>query len=208
MRNVNTWSDTTAGSEPALMIAGRGFTGHEHLPWFSLINMNGRLYDPLTGQFLSADNYVQAPGFTQSFNRYAYCLNNPLIYTDPSGEKTLLGKFFHWAKDQSNQPWARGFIAMPSLLSVAPGEILSIDATTSGSFVTNFIRGGFEGGIQGVENFVKINTQLFKTGSETSLGSRFTVESLNTGLGYLAATLTNSFYGVKDVQYITMVRQY
>ena len=26
------------------------------------------------------------PGFTQSFNRYSYCLNNPLIFTDPSGE--------------------------------------------------------------------------------------------------------------------------
>jgi hypothetical protein len=48
--------------------------------------MNGRVYDPLTGQFLNVDNNVQSPDFTQNFNRYAYCLNNPLIYTDPSGE--------------------------------------------------------------------------------------------------------------------------
>ena len=48
--------------------------------------MNGRLYDPLVGRFLSPDNYVQAPDFTQNFNRYSYCLNNPLKYTDPSGE--------------------------------------------------------------------------------------------------------------------------
>jgi len=47
---------------------------------------NGRMYDPLVGRFLSPDNFVQAPDFTQSFNRYSYCLNNPLIYTDPSGE--------------------------------------------------------------------------------------------------------------------------
>ncbi len=86
MRNVSTWTNYAPGSEPALMIAGRGFTGHEHLPWFNLINMNGRVYDPLTGQFLSPDNYVQNPGFTQSFNRYGYCLNNPLAYTDASGE--------------------------------------------------------------------------------------------------------------------------
>jgi hypothetical protein len=38
------------------------------------------------GLFLSPDNYVQAPGFSQSFNRYAYCVNNPLGYVDPSGE--------------------------------------------------------------------------------------------------------------------------
>jgi hypothetical protein len=48
--------------------------------------MNGRLYDPLVGRFLSPDNYVQSPDFTQSFNRYAYCINNPLKYTDPSGD--------------------------------------------------------------------------------------------------------------------------
>ena len=68
----------------------RGFTGHEHIPEFGLINMNGRLYDPATGTFLSPDNYVQAPYNSQSFNRYSYCLNNPLKYTDPSGEYALL----------------------------------------------------------------------------------------------------------------------
>ncbi|TGX79430.1 hypothetical protein E5358_14905, partial [Palleniella muris] len=38
------------------------------------------------GRFLSPDNYVQMPDNTQSFNRYSYCINNPLKYTDPSGE--------------------------------------------------------------------------------------------------------------------------
>ncbi len=64
----------------------RGYTGHEMMPEFGLINMNGRLYDPALGRFLSPDNYVQEPGNSQSFNRYSYCLNNPLKYTDPSGE--------------------------------------------------------------------------------------------------------------------------
>ena len=47
----------------------RGYTGHEHLPEFGLINMNGRMYDPILGRFLSPDNYVQMPDFSQSFNR-------------------------------------------------------------------------------------------------------------------------------------------
>lgn len=64
----------------------RGYTGHEMLPEFGLINMNGRLYDPILGRFLSPDNYVQLPDFSQSFNRYSYCLNNPSKYTDSSGE--------------------------------------------------------------------------------------------------------------------------
>jgi RHS repeat-associated protein len=82
-RNPTNWNYDLTG-QPELF-ADRGFTGHEHLKWFNLINMNGRLYDPLVGRFLSPDNYVQAPGYTQSFNRYSYCLNNPLKYTDPSG---------------------------------------------------------------------------------------------------------------------------
>ena len=64
----------------------RGFCMHEHYRDFGLINMNGRMYDPYTSMFLSPDNYIQAPDNSQSFNRYAYCLNNPLKYTDPNGE--------------------------------------------------------------------------------------------------------------------------
>lgn len=64
----------------------RGYTGHEIIPEFGIINMNGRLYDPVLGRFFSPDNYVQLPDFSQSYNRYSYCLNNPLKYTDPSGE--------------------------------------------------------------------------------------------------------------------------
>lgn len=64
----------------------RGYCGHEMLNDYQIINMNGRLYDPVLGRFLSPDNYVQTPDFSQNYNRYSYCLNNPLKYTDPSGE--------------------------------------------------------------------------------------------------------------------------
>ena len=67
----------------------RGYCGHEMLNWFQLINMNGRLYDPMLGRFLSPDNYVQMPTSTQSFNRYSYCLNNPLKYVDPDGNSFI-----------------------------------------------------------------------------------------------------------------------
>ena len=47
--------------------------------------MNGRVYDPVTGRFLSADPNVFHPFDTMDFNRYSYVWNNPLKYTDPSG---------------------------------------------------------------------------------------------------------------------------
>src|SRR5690606_27085579 len=48
--------------------------------------MNGRIYDPILKGFMSLDNFVQDPQNSQNFNRYAYCYNNPLMYTDQSGE--------------------------------------------------------------------------------------------------------------------------
>jgi RHS repeat-associated protein len=82
-RNPTNWSYENI---PAFNILDRGFTGHQHLYEFGLINMNGRLYDPVLGRMLSPDPYIQMPDFSQNFNRYSYCWNNPLIYTDPSGE--------------------------------------------------------------------------------------------------------------------------
>jgi len=112
MNNFTDWSYTLSG-EPELM-AGRGFTGHslpqlagEWLPWFNLYNMparmshsggNGRLYDPVVGRFLSPDPVIQDPLATQEYNRYSYCLNNPLKYTDPTGyKKAPKLEGFDWA---------------------------------------------------------------------------------------------------------------
>ncbi len=71
----------------------RGFTGHEMLDAISLIHMNGRIYDPTIGRFLSVDPVVQEAGNLQNLNRYCYVLNNPLSLTDPSGFFAI-GKFF------------------------------------------------------------------------------------------------------------------
>lgn len=68
------------------LLLDRGYTGHEHLYGVSLIHMNGRLYDPMLRRFLAPDNYIQDPYNTQNFNRYGYVYNNPLMYSDPSGE--------------------------------------------------------------------------------------------------------------------------
>jgi RHS repeat-associated protein len=79
-------------------IFDRGYTGHEHLDAFGLINMNGRAYDPLVARFLSPDPVMQQPGNTQNHNGYSYVLNNPLKYTDPSGYSFMgfLDKFIRW----------------------------------------------------------------------------------------------------------------
>jgi RHS repeat-associated protein len=84
-RNPANW---TYSNIPATLFS-RGYTGHEHLDQFDLINMNGRMYDPLLGRFLSPDRHIQNPFNCQNFNRYTYVLNNPLLYIDPSGYSYL-----------------------------------------------------------------------------------------------------------------------
>ncbi len=95
-RHFDAWGTIvkwTNGSNTAISkgVAGggvldRGYTGHEHLFGVDLVHMNGRLYDPLLHRFTMPDNFVQDLTNTQNFNRFAYVLNNPLKYTDPSEE--------------------------------------------------------------------------------------------------------------------------
>jgi RHS repeat-associated protein len=73
----------TSTDAPASRIRA-GFTGHESDAETGLVNMRGRLYDPLTARFLQADPFVFA-GSSQTLNRYSYVVNNPLRFTDPSG---------------------------------------------------------------------------------------------------------------------------
>jgi hypothetical protein len=48
--------------------------------------MNARLYDPVIGRFFSPDPVIQDYEFTQSYNRYSYCQNNPVNRVDLNGE--------------------------------------------------------------------------------------------------------------------------
>lgn len=68
-----------------LLVGRRAFTGQETVPGAGLVNMNGRMYDPVLGRFLSPDPNLQFAGDLQSYNRYSYVENNPLRYTDPTG---------------------------------------------------------------------------------------------------------------------------
>ncbi len=54
-RNPHNWTYTDVPT-PTLLTSG--YTGHEHLDKFGLINMNGRIYDPVLGRMLSPDNYI------------------------------------------------------------------------------------------------------------------------------------------------------
>jgi len=64
---------------------GVGFTGQRLDESTGLMFCQARYYDPLTARFISADTIIPDPGNPQDFNRYSYVRNNPVGYTDPSG---------------------------------------------------------------------------------------------------------------------------
>jgi RHS repeat-associated protein len=134
-RNAN-WTDMT-GLLPLPTLRRPGYTGHEGLNDIGIVHMNGRIYDPSLGRMLSADPYVQFPGYAQSYNRYSYVLNNPVRYTDPSG-------FFLSGWNESFVPWERGGGMSGGRVSGRPrvGVTTTVTASRSGG-------GGFSGGFGG-----------------------------------------------------------
>lgn len=83
-RNPSNWKEDVVSDYPARF--SRGYCMHEHMPEFGLINMGGRIFNARTNQFLSPDPYRQAPENWLNCNRFGYCLNNPVMFSDPNGE--------------------------------------------------------------------------------------------------------------------------
>jgi len=72
---------------PFSALTTKRFTGQYHEAALGLYFYNARWYDPALGRFTQADTLIPSPANPQAFNRYAYTLNNPVRYTDPSGHR-------------------------------------------------------------------------------------------------------------------------
>ena len=149
------------------------FTDQEYDDESGLYNYKGRIYDPLLGRFISPDSVVPEPGNLQAFNRYSYCVNNPVTYVDPSGHFfgiddliyaiyfciILAAGYMGYTQAQANgqNPWVGALIgstiaAASMVVGAGIGGAITtgIGASSTGSmFVANTIgamAGGFAGG--------------------------------------------------------------
>lgn len=87
--------------------------------------MNARYYLPEVGRFISPDTVVPEPEEPQSYNRYAYSLNNPVRYTDPSGHMHFAGEQFG-----GTAPQAQAGTTAPQPTSLEPPPLPSPIVTT------------------------------------------------------------------------------
>ena len=130
-RNASNW---TYSNVPTHYMFDRGYTLHEHLNDFKLINMIGRVYDPVVARFLSPDPFIQSPDNSQGLNRYSYAWNNPLIHIDPSGyNNETFGKIFFTVI----------ITALATAITMGPGIFVAVPLTTSILYATI---GGVVGG--------------------------------------------------------------
>ena len=135
-RNPDNWTEK---DNRTTWIVNRGYTGHEHLDAFGIINMNGRVYDPLTAQFFSPDPVMTDAGNWLDYNKYGYCLNNPFRYTDPSG-------YTWWAENGNMVLTTAASIIVGAVFAPAAGSTIPVMIAHG---IAAGAAGGFTGGAVG-----------------------------------------------------------
>ena len=65
----------------------RGYYYDTETKWYYL---QSRYYNPEVGRFLNADGYITTGQGVLSYNMFAYCGNNPIMFSDPSGHIGVL----------------------------------------------------------------------------------------------------------------------
>lgn len=191
------------------LLFDRGYTGHEHIKGMRLINMNGRLYDPVTSSMLSPDNNIQLPDFSQNLNRYSYCLNNPLSYIDPDGnsfigtalalyiifgtdygyefQKFISPVAFHFSLHLSTQQIGIGF-------DMSIGEPKCYPISARWHFGATYYSRFYDNSYSGLElrtgmelfffGFFGISGTLFKSGEISQITNSIIVGNENCGITY------------------------
>lgn len=221
-RHATTWNGTPAASP--FQWTYRGFTGHEHVAPFGLINMNARMYDPVVGRMLAADPIVASLFNSQSFNRYSYAANNPLSYTDPSGKIALpvlmlIGALTNAAIQGATVGYDNGWQVFGSMIvgagSAAAGYGVGVGMTSliggSMGFANGALIGAASGGASGlVYGFG--NSWNQGNSFETSLNQGW--QSSKTGMlfggltggvagGLAARKAGHNFWSGRRVEYVT-----
>ena len=85
--NVSVSNHNISGTNAGAQYNPLRYRGYYYDEEIGLYYLNSRYYDPRTGRFLNADDtaYLGADGTPLSYNLFAYCGNNPVMYSDKSG---------------------------------------------------------------------------------------------------------------------------
>jgi len=171
-----TWTDPALDTTPVYAMTRYQYTGQfSYEAEFGLYFYNARWYDSQLGRFAQADTIVPGVWNSQSWDRYAYTLNNPLRYTDPTGHwseseiKKYLRKTYGKNWEAYYAAWQQDTIFWDMLLQAKDGDILVAStegtlgpgrfmATEDGSFTFVGLNGEGLEQYQGNGPYMLINT--------------------------------------------------
>ena len=113
--------------------------------------LNSRYYNPTWGRFINADGYITTGQGLQSYNMFSYCLDNAVIYYDPTGKITRWEKL-GYSYDGSVQDFKRLEAGLPPIaytnyinnIKNKKHLVVSVQPTVHGGFgVSGTLMGGF-----------------------------------------------------------------
>ncbi len=150
--------------------------------------MNARVYDNVIGRFLSADTIIQAPDDSQSYNRYSYVRNNPLMYTDPSGHSWLSSAWHSVSSAVSNNFRTIAAVAIGAVIAVyAPGLLGAYINSAFGVTVATGALAGFASG-------------AIMTGTVKGALTGAVFGAIGAGVAFGVAEATSSMFGINSVE--------
>lgn len=192
------------------------FTGQEFDAETGLYYFNARYYNPHTGRFLTADTQLGGPMQKHDvFNRYAYVLNNPVNFRDPTGHSIWsdLGDFFTSTvvEDVDSVAVDTALTIAGAALDVAGQGVLGSTLTGAGinGFVYSFshLDGGFsykdygenllEGAVGGLISggVASMASSLVERGFDSLITNAVAGVVGNTASSVASTVLTNAFTG-------------
>ena len=98
----------------------------------NLYYLNSRYYNPETARFINADGIIGQIGNIQSSNMFAYCYNNPVMYTDSTGMSPFWDSVGNWFEDH----WVE--IAIGTAFILVGAVVTALTCGTGLGFIAAF----------------------------------------------------------------------
>jgi RHS repeat-associated protein len=169
-----------AGNSQASFQVSRRFTGQVLDAETGLYYYNARYYDPELGRFIQPDTAIPDLSNPQSYNRYSYCVNNPLRYTDPSGHDpafSSIGMFQSLSVEQevsasrAGAPVGVGIMVATVTGGMAAPLLVSAGASTTFAAIGSGMIAGASGDLASQGTQIGLGTRSSISGQEMAVNS-------------------------------------